>query len=166
MDERIWWLIGGWLALMSCGYLGWQLGARRTPDKQRERGKTGPPTETLWLCEACHSFNEAEREVCYRCREPRAPDARTVVPDAVFHVDQRFGSAKQSESRGPSGVWAGGDEPLRDAWLAAQPPAGQPPIGQPPIGQPQGGRPPTEQRQAAEPAAPTADPPADAATER
>ncbi len=49
------------------------------------------PPASLWLCDACRSFNAADARACYRCRRVR-PDGAPVV-DATESPpwDQRFG---------------------------------------------------------------------------
>ena len=116
-DGPILFLVIGGLVLGFGAWAGWTVGARRARKSTRLPGR-------LWLCDACNSFNPAEREACYGCHRPRPADARSVVPDAGFRVDQRFGRAKDGGGRGSSRPWLGADEPLRDAWLAAHPSTG------------------------------------------
>lgn len=126
-DSPILFLVIGGLVLGFGAWAGWSAGARRAR-------KPKPLPDRLWLCDACHSFNEPERAACYACHRPRPMGARSVVPDAEFHVDQRFGRAKDGGGRGSTRLWLGADEPLRDAWLAAHPgpePA-EPPAGEAP----------------------------------
>lgn len=94
-DSPILFLVLGGLILGFGAWAGWTVGARRAR-------KPNPLPDRLWLCDACHSFNEPEREVCYGCHRPRAMDARSVVPDAEFHIDQRFGRASDGAGWGSS----------------------------------------------------------------
>lgn len=119
-DSPILFLVIGGLVLGFGAWAGWAAGARRAR-------KPNPPPNELWLCDACHSFNEPEREACYACHRPRPIDARSVVPDAEFQVDQRSGRAKDGRGRDSTRPWLGADEPLRDAWLAAHP-STEPPV--------------------------------------
>jgi hypothetical protein len=105
-------LVVGGLVLGLGAYAGWSIGARRVR-------KPAALPDRLWLCDACRSFNEPEREVCYRCHRERAIDARSVVPDATFHVDQRFGQVKGGDGRGASRPWLGSDDPILDRWRSA-----------------------------------------------
>jgi len=113
-DSPILFLVIGGLVLLFGAWAGWTVGARRAR-------KPKPLPDRLWLCDACHSFNEPERAACYACHRPRPVDARSVVPDTEFQVDQRFGRAKGGGGRGSTRPWLGAAEPLRDAWLAAHP---------------------------------------------
>lgn len=104
-------------------WAGWTLGARRA-------ARPIPPPGRLWLCDACHSFNEAERGICYACHRARPGDARTVERDADVHLVQRTGRAIDDGGRGATGPWLGADEPLLDDWLAnraARAPEQEPP---------------------------------------
>jgi hypothetical protein len=101
LDNLILYLVFGGFALGVGAWAGWTLGARRA-----RRPRSLVP-DRLWLCDACHSFNEPEREACYGCRRSRPADARSVVPDAEFHIDQRFGRVTD----------------LRDRWLDTRPSA-------------------------------------------
>jgi hypothetical protein len=99
-------------------WLGWTLGARGP----RERRKpTALPLE-IWLCERCRSFNEPERELCYRCHRERPADAPSFEPNRTFRIEQRFGMTFGDPGmRGPSRPWLAADEPLLDRWLAGHP---------------------------------------------
>lgn len=99
-DSLILYLVLGGLVLGFGAWAGWIVGARRA-----RRPK--PVPVRLWLCDACHSFNEPERAACYRCHTVRPVDARSVVPDAEFHVDQRFGRAIDDGGRGSTRPWPG-----------------------------------------------------------
>jgi hypothetical protein len=113
-DSPILFLVIGGLVLGFGAWAGWTVGARRARSPK-------PPPDRLWLCDGCHSFNEPEREACYGCHRPRPVDARSVVPDAEFHIDQRFGQAADGGGRGSSRPWLGAVDPLRDEWLAGRP---------------------------------------------
>ena len=113
-DSPILYLVVGGLVLGFGAWAGWTLGARRA-------GKARPLPGQLWLCDTCHSFNEPEREACYGCHRPRPADARSVVPDAEFHVDQRFGQGEDEGGRGSTRPWLGAVDPLRDEWLVGRP---------------------------------------------
>jgi len=114
-DGPVLFLLLGGLILGFGAWAGWTVGAWR----RARRPETLP--DRLWLCDACHSFNDPEREACYSCHRARPPEARSVAPDAEFRVDQHFARAKDGGGRGMSRPWLGADEPLRDAWLAAHP---------------------------------------------
>jgi hypothetical protein len=49
-----------------------------------------PPT-SVWLCDACRSFNDGESGACYRCRRLRQEDARSLAPGDPPPVDEHFG---------------------------------------------------------------------------
>ncbi|MEX1169348.1 MAG: hypothetical protein WEE50_04315 [Chloroflexota bacterium] len=103
-------------------WAGWTLGARRA-------ARPIPPPDVLWLCDACHSFNEPERRACYACHRARPGDARTVERGADFQLVQRTGRPIDDGGRGATGLWLGADEPLLDDWLAghrAPAPAAEP----------------------------------------
>ena len=103
-------------------WAGWTFGARRTP-------RPIPPLGRLWLCDACHSFNEPERGACYACHRARPGDAWTVERDADFHLVQRTGRAIDGGGWGATGPWLGADEPLLDDWVTSHPapaPPGEP----------------------------------------
>lgn len=91
-------------------WAGWSVAARR---------ERKPPIlpDRVWLCEACKSFNDPTHATCYRCHRPRPIDAREVVPDPEFHIDQQLGRTKGSTNLGASSPWLASEEPLRDAWL-------------------------------------------------
>lgn len=94
-------------------WAGWAVAGRRasTPKILPDR---------VWLCAACKSFNDPTHATCYRCHQPRPDDARFVVPDPEFRIDQQLGRAKGSTQLGASSPWLAGEEPLRDAWLSEQ----------------------------------------------
>jgi hypothetical protein len=103
------------LVIGSAAWAGWTLGARRRANQPK------PLPAQLWLCEACHSFNELERMICYACRRVRPVDAQTVTPDVEFRVDQHMARPIDHGGRGASRPWLGADEPLLDSWLTAHP---------------------------------------------
>ncbi len=112
-DDPLLYLVLASIVLGLGAWAGWNVGARRR--------RTPPPLpDEVWLCDGCRSFNDPVRESCYHCHRPRAGDARVVVPDPEFHLDQQLGRAKTSISWGRSSPWLGAEEPLRDAWLAEQ----------------------------------------------
>ena len=77
--------------------------------------------DRVWLCDACRSFNDPTHLTCYRCHRPRPVEAREIVPDPEFRVDQQLGSQRTSTQIGASSrPWLAGEEPLRDAWLAGR----------------------------------------------
>lgn len=94
-------------------WAGWNVAGRR---------ERKPPIlpDRVWLCETCKSFNDPTHATCYHCHRPRPIDAREVVPDPEFHIDQQLGRQKTSTQLGASSPWLAGEEPLRDAWLAEQ----------------------------------------------
>ena len=92
-------------------WAGWNFGGRH-----KEEPAILP--DRVWLCDSCKSFNDPTHLTCYRCHQPRRTDAREVVPDAEFHVDQHLGRSKTSVSWGASSPWLAAEEPLRDAWLS------------------------------------------------
>lgn len=106
------------VVLAVCAWAGWNVAGRR---------ERKPPIlpDRVWLCEACKSFNDPTHATCYRCHRPRPIDAREVVPDPEFHIDQQLGGQKTSTQLGRSSPWLAGEEPLRDAWLAERARAGE-----------------------------------------
>jgi hypothetical protein len=94
-------------------WAGWTVAARR------DRTPPALP-DTVWLCEACRSYNDPTHLTCYRCHRARPIDAREVVPDRHFHVAQQLGRRKDSTQLGASRPWLAGEEPLRDAWLTGR----------------------------------------------
>jgi len=110
-DSPILFLVLGGLVLGFTAWAGWAMGARRAR-------RLKPLPDSVWLCPACRSINEPDRDACYHCRAPRPSDARTIVPEVEFHVDQRFGREIDDGGRGGTGAWLGAEEPLLDAWLA------------------------------------------------
>lgn len=113
-ESPIVYLLLAGLVLLICASAGWNFGGRR-----KKKRRILP--DHVWLCPSCTSFNDPAQDACYHCRRPRPADARFVVPDAEFHIEQRFGPAKGAGGRGASSPWLGADEPLRDAWLAGHP---------------------------------------------
>jgi len=113
-DGPVLFLLLGGLILGFGAWAGWTVGARRARRPQ-------PVPDQVWLCDACHSFNEPERGACYACHRARPAEAPTVVPDAEFRLDQQFGRVKDGGGRGASRPWLGGDEPLRDSGPATHP---------------------------------------------
>jgi hypothetical protein len=103
------------LVVALSAWAGWNLGAKRT------KTRTARPPSELWLCDGCHSFNVPTRATCYACHRPRAADARTVAPDTVFQLEQRFGRPIDDGSSIVARLWLAAEEPLLDAWLAAHP---------------------------------------------
>ncbi len=104
-DSPTLFLVIGGLILGLGALAGWTAGARRARKRR-------PIPDRLWLCDACHSFNEPKRDVCYGCRRPRPVGALSVVPDADFRIAQRFGRTIDGGGRGSSRPWLGADEPL------------------------------------------------------
>lgn len=114
-DSPIVYLLLAGLVSAFGAWAGWNFGGRRKRKKQRVL------PDLVWLCPSCSSFNDPPHEACYHCRRRRPADAQFVVPDAEFHIEQRFGPTNGDGDRGASKPWLGAEEPLRDASLAGHP---------------------------------------------
>lgn len=64
--------------------------ARILATRAARRSAPVPPS-SVWLCDACHSFNDGESSVCYRCRRARPEDAPSVTTGEPPAIEQRFG---------------------------------------------------------------------------
>lgn len=118
-NDALVFLVALTVVFLACAWAGWHVAARR------ERKPPVMP-DRVWLCDACRSFNDPTHLTCYRCHRPRPVEAREVVPDPEFRVDQQLGSQRTSTQLGASRPWLAGEEPLRDAWLAGRAEATEP----------------------------------------
>jgi hypothetical protein len=110
MPDALVFFVAATVVLLFAAWAGWNVGGRRS-------GKPSILPDRVWLCDACKSFNDPTHATCYRCHRPRPTDAREIVPDAEFKVDQQLGRSKTSVAWGASSPWLAAEEPLRDAWL-------------------------------------------------
>jgi len=118
-NDALVFLVALTVVFLVCAWAGWNIAARR------ERKPPVMP-DRVWLCDACRSFNDPTHLTCYRCHRPRPVEAREIVPDPEFRIDQRLGSQRTSTQLGASRPWLASEEPLRDAWLAGRAGAAEP----------------------------------------